>query len=445
MANSSTKQRKTIIIYWMVILLIGIVFFFFVGKRGAILEKDSGVFLEDWSILTGYGYIIYPKLLSVFRMIFGESNYLEMVFVFQSLFALCTSIIITEYLRKKCSLSCISSVIIFILSLGPYSYTLPQYVSSHCIITEGIAFPLFNIWMLFAIKYLSERKMRYYAVVLFITIAMLFTRSQLMLFVIIDVFILLVSFFIYCCGRINRKINKNALFAIVAIVAIWLSVVGLLFFVKNNIYPQLTDAVSGRVLCIAEERDYKLFQGMDIELYEALLDKTDELKSNKKYFRIDMKRWEDIVNGTNNNTKMLPDVIREYYPNDEIGEIKGRITFPLLREHIGEYVKMTAILFVQSIVVSVFYHPEWAYTLGFTVGVLLFVGAAILWLYAKKRINNSSISLISLGLTLGVILLICTITNLIFVGLQRYVVYPFGWFYISCFLVIREMYIKRIL
>ena len=97
MAYSSTKQRKTIIIYWMVILLIGIVFFFFVGKRGAILEKDSGVFLEDWSILTSYGYIIYPKLLSVFRMIFGESNYLEMVFVFQSLFALCTSIIIPAF------------------------------------------------------------------------------------------------------------------------------------------------------------------------------------------------------------------------------------------------------------------------------------------------------------------------------------------------------------
>ena len=439
MTNNVEKNTTKTIVYWMVLMFIGIEFFFFLGKQGPILEKDSGVFLEDWSILSSYGYIIYPKMLYIFKNLFGETLFLKIVFIIQALLALFTSIAVAEFFRKKCSLPFVSSVLIYVFSFGPYTYTLPQYVSSHCIITEGISFPLYNIWMILALEFLLEKKWKYYFATLFVTVVMVLTRSQLMLFVITDILLLSVRLCKPLCDMLKRK-SKIVLISLMTFVTTLVMIVGLLFLVKCNLYPQLTDAVSGRVLCISEEQDSVLFQGMDIKLYEEVFEITNDLQSNKKYFRTDIKMWEDIVNGTNNNTKMLPDVIRRYYPNEEVGDIKGRIAFPLLREHIGEYLMMTGILFVQSIVVSVFYHPDWAYTFGFIIGTLLFVGAVILWGTAKRIIKKCSISLISLGLTLGVILTICVITNLIFIGLQRYVVYPFGWFYISCYLVIRELY-----
>ena len=117
-----------------------------------------------------------------------------------------------------------------------------------------------------------------------------------------------------------------------------------------------------------------------------------------------------------------------------INEIKGKLAFELLTKHPGEYIEMTVSLLVQSLVVAIFFHPDQAYILGYIVAFILYVLAIILCYIAKKmKVEKKYINV--LLMTLGDIVLLCGITNVLFIGLQRYVVYVFGWYYISIIVV----------
>ena len=219
-------------------------------------------------------------------------------------------------------------------------------------------------------------------------------------------------------------------------------------FVKNAYYPQLTDAVAGRVLCTIEEEDEELYSGEMKQLFRIVYDAVDKQESRERYFRNDIKRWEDICNATNENTKLLGRLIVENLdvfdcPPEEVSsnKIKGAISYPLLIEHWDRYLLMTSELILQSLVVAIFIHPDWAYTLGYCGAIILYIlGILLAQIFHKK---NESDHVLPMRLNLIVITILCGLTNIIFMGLQRYVVYPFGWFYISMIVMLCRLNIVK--
>ena len=426
-------------VFWLCVCITGILFFFVLGESGPVIERDSGVFIEPVEIYTGYGYIIYPQFIHLCKIMFGTEWYLNAVFIIQSSFALVTSVVVTVYIRKKYVSSNLICFAVFVASLGPYMYTLPQYVASHGILTEGLAFPLFNIWMLFALDYINERRKTDIVWIIVLSIVLALTRTQLMLMFIIDVVTILWKVLPSLVRFQRQKVGKTFyLYAIVGLIAtLGVGTFCFMIFVKNDIIPQMTDAVSGRAICTISEEDVETHDGIEKKLYEKILQFTDENRTRNVYFRSDIKHWEDVVTATNLNTKELHWIIRECYPEADahiINEIKGKLAFELLKKHPGEYIEMTLSLLVQSLVVAIFVHPEQAYVLGYFFALVLYVLAILLFCIAKKiEVERKNINL--LVMTLGAIILLCGITNALFMGLQRYVVYVFGWFYISMVVV----------
>ena len=437
--RSSKSRFVSNLILWMSVILVGILFFFILGEAGPVIEKDSGVFIEPVEIFTGYGYILYPRFIHLCKLLFGAERYLYVGFIIQSSLALVTSIAVTGYIREKYVSANWICFAVFIASFGPYLYTLPQYVASHGILTEGLAFPLFNIWMLFALDFINEEKKIDFLWIILISIVMALTRTQMMLMFIIDVAILLWKLLPCFVGQLKHKAGKA--FCIYIITGVIGLIVGgtfcFMLLVKNNIIPQMTDAVAGRAICAISEEDASNDVGRENNLYEKVLQFADENQTREIYFRNGIRRWEDIVTATNTNTKELHCIIRECYPEADarmINEIKGRLAFELLKEHPESYIEMTFSLFVQSMVVAIFVHPEQAYVLGYVIAFILYVLAIILC-YIAKRTEVEKKYINALVMTLGVIILLCGITNVLFMGLQRYVVYAFGWYYISMIVV----------
>ena len=444
---ANRKERM----YYLSLIVIGICFFFFCGEHGYVLEKDSLVYIEDNNWILAYGYIIYPMIIKLFRILSPE-DYLEIVFVFQSLIALISSLIVVEYLRKTYDLRRRTSIFVLILSFGPYAYTLPQYVSSHGIITEGITFPLFNLWFICILQFCLHNRKRWFVLAIVLSVLMILTRPQLLVILVIDVLIA-----VYVCIKLLR-INKRikgwekgilvfATFVITAIVGNAL----LCSFLKNSYLPQLTDAMAGRVLCTIQEDDEELYSDEMKPLFDAVFMEVEGQRSRQEYFREDIRRWEDICNATNINAKMIDSIIassgvssQSSYRGLSVTKLKGEFIYPLFIRHWDEYVAMTFELIVQSMVVSIFVHPDWAYTLGYCVAILLYLLSLLLF-YFVKRNSNCAYYTLPFGIIMMVILIMCVLTNIIFMGIQRYVVYAFGWFYISIVILMKGYFQNGVL
>lgn len=435
------KKICKYIIYMSLLITIGIIFFFFLGERGYILEKDSGVFLDK---NLSYQYIVYPKFLELCRNIFGEEHYLQWVSNIQGGISLCASLITTEYFRKNYKMSYVWSGLVFICTFGSYAYSLPQYVSSHSILTEGLAFPLFYIWMLCALQIYLKKKNIWFLPLFIVTFVMVYTRTQLMLFIFTDLILIIERIISFIYKRINgegKKIFIRGCF-IFGFVGLVLGIKLFLLFIEHNIYPQMTDAVAGRIFCTVEQTDAELFEDSNKDLFLGIYDEIERMETRQCYFRNGIRQWEDIVNATNENTKMLATIIRPYYPEiemEELNDIKGNMAYTLLLEHWKEYLAMTGSLLLQSLVVSIFVHPENAYALGYLVAILLYIFAIGSTIYSKKKYHIDNRNITPLLITFLVIFSISLTTNILFMGLQRYVVYPFGYFYISLIVLYNEI------
>lgn len=441
------KQKWEYIIYMGVLLALGIVFFFCLGEQGYIIEKDSGAFIEADKYLP-YQYIVYPKFLQLCQNIFGEEYYLEWVSNIQGAIALIVSLITTEYIRKSYRLNRTWGIAVFLCTFGPYAYSLPQYVSSHSIMTEGLAFPLFYLWMLFALEIYLHKRNIYFLPLLLVTVLMVYTRTQLLLFVVVYVLILIerVLHFIFVRLTNQQKLLWKKSAILLAIFILFGGIFTFLFMVKNNVIPQMTDAVAGRVFCAVEESDADLFEGKNRDLFLKIFEEVEVLESRQSYFRGGIRQWEDIVDATNDNTKMLVNVIRPFYeasPDVLINDVKGELAYTLLLEHGDEYLYMTLVLMLQSLVVSIFVHPEFAYLLGFIVAIVLYISATFFVVFCKRKYQVNHDFFYPLYLTFFVIVCMCGITNILFMGIQRYVVYPFGFFYISLIVLWNGLICKR--
>ena len=426
------KNSKTTILYIISVCVLGIFFFFMLGKSNYCIEPDSGIFMNPSSYVSDK-YIIYPFFLHVCQIIFGDSLYLTAVFIIQGALAFGTSILIGEYMRKRYQLNWIIALLIFICSFGPYTYSLPQSVSTHHILTEGLSFPLFNIYMLWLLKHFLENKKWGIILLMIISVLMSLIRTQLMIFVLITLCIGFFDVLQYVFRKffVGKEIFFSGLLMLGSIFIIGSSVYGVMFCVNNNLISQVTDAMAGRAFSLIEWEDVELAEENDRDFMHAIYNEIDHNKHRIVYFQDGIHQWEDMVESINENTKLVGPFVNSFYENDII---KGKITVQLLYNHLADYFYMTAVLTIQSLVVSIFVHPdvsEVTYIIGYIVAIMLYVLAIVGLIIARTKFKVEWKYLLPMRITLFVIVMLTCITNVFFMGLQRYVVYPFGWFYIS--------------
>lgn len=430
---SKSKNKDCIFIACLIIM--GLVLFFGIGQKGYIIERDSDIFIRADRFVMGYGYVVYPMFIRLIRTLIGPVYYLDAIFITQGLISLTASLLLTLQLKKKYRLARSISALLFLCTLGPYTYTLPEYVSSHCIMTEGLAFPMFYIWIILAILIYTDKKNKLFIPLILQSVVLILTRPQL-LFLLIVVILLAIERMVDYFAQ--NKLKKFKIISIIIAITAFFSILSFPQIVRHNILPQLTDAVTGRVFCIADREDNELFEGTDRDLFEKLLTEIDTMGTSEGYFRDDIKRWEDIAHAVNENTKYIGDAVVQYMIDDPRSsyEIKSELAYRLLVNHWDKYIYLTLPLLIQSLVVSVFYHPESAYVLGYIISFLIYVfGCCLAFVLIKKKACKIEY-IIPFIISMLVLVTNAVVTNVVFMGLQRYVVYSFGCYYFSMIIML---------
>ena len=450
------KLQINRIVYLMGIVVLGITYFFILGDNGPYEMRDSKSFLNpSFALLQSYW--LYPRFLGICKNIFGQDNFLYFVYLIQGILAISTSICMTEFFRKYFNTNYRSAFLIYVFTLLPYGYSLPENVVTHHIMTEALSIPLFHICILFACKSFLANKKYYMLLTGGVGILLVLSRPQLLVCIPVIAFFFLVFFgkeFLIKLASIIKIKRETLIVFVVLIAGIVLVVLGYGVFSKTTIGSQFLDAISGRVMCLMEYEDRHLFEGEMQELYDTLYRNADEGGHLKKYFRTDSWRSYDIAEHTNENTKEGLAVIREFhkkkYPEsnpidylEKSFQDRDTIIGTVLSNHIGDYVIMSIQLMMQSFVASVFIQPDSIRNLCYVITFIIYCAVFFLMYIAERKMRVERKYIIPMLITQLFLFTNVILTNIVFYGQQRYVVYTFGMFYISFFIIILGIYRKR--
>lgn len=433
-------------VYYLILLITGWGFFFLLGQNDYVLYTDSMTYLEP-SQFVSERYIIYPLFLNMCRNIFGENNFLSIVYWIQGTLAIVVSWISVEYFRKRFELSYFGSALLYFCLFLPYGYSLPESVATHHILTEGLSYTLFHFFLLQIVKSFLDTSWKNIAGAFGALLLLVLLRGQLLFLV--PVFCIYTIAFLLRKGKIHFDIKGNVV-KILLVAGCLLVVVNMAFIwlIGSGKFLQATTAVSGRVLCLIEEDDEVLFEGHELSIYHELYNAVMKSGTNADTFRPGLRGWEDIANASNENTKIARDVVQTYYVtymsdrvDDGINQIIASMSGELLQAHYVEYWGMTMILCLESLVLSIFIQPSRIFALCNIVAVFLYIFSMFLFVKVLKIRKNVEIMvpyIFSMIALLGNVV----VTNLLFYGMQRYIVYTFGYFYLSLILMLAKLSLK---
>lgn len=434
-------------IYYVILLVTGLGIFFLLGQADYVLYTDSMTYLKPIQFVSER-YIIYPLFLNLCRNLFGNDNFLSVVFWIQGGLAVLVSWWSAEYYRKRFELSYLWSILIYFCLFLPYGYSLPESVATHHILTEGLSYSLFHFFLLQIVKGFLDVSWKNMTTALAALIVLVLLRGQLLFLV--PVFGIFIIAFILRKRKVHVDIKRNLIKILLAAGCLFIVLnMAFIWLIFSGKFLQATTAVSGRVLCLIKEDDEALFEGHELAIYHELYDVVMTNETNVDAFRTGLRGWEDIANASNENTKVARDVVQTYYVtymsdrvDDGINQIIASMSGKLLQAHYVEYWTMTLTLCLESLVLSIFIQPPRLFTLCNIAALFLYSFSIVLFVKILRVRRDGDIT-IPYIVTMTALLGNVAITNLLFYGMQRYIVYTFGYFYLSLILIFSKLRLKE--
>ncbi len=210
-------------IYALILGFLSVAFYlFFAFYDGAVICADSPSYIN----MTLTCEFLYPALLAIFRSLFGES-YLLYVVILQSLLAAFAAWKIAIYIREKFTLGYFSSTVIFVIPI--FVSLLNRFIAkrgsmySNSILTEGLAIPLFLLFICYLYDYLVEEKHRSFVLATILSGVLIALRKQMYVTLLL---IFLVFLFVQFTSKekTNRKWIRSTAKALAVCIVILLSV-----------------------------------------------------------------------------------------------------------------------------------------------------------------------------------------------------------------------------
>lgn len=202
----------------------------------------------------------------------------------------------------------------------------------------------------------------------------------------------------------------------------------------------------------ADYEDYLLFEDEEVQkqflhVYEIV----DELKYRYPYAESGLWGWQHISNSLGGMGKYCFDGLNQYfaeYYNTTIvyfqyqctAQAFSTIGMKLLINNFGSFVVHTIQLMIPSFIFTVFFQKAEFYLLCHLITLFLYVTAIgmTIWCFVNKKANKKCAEFMLFVLVHNVIMV--TAISLVFIGLQRYLVYAFGIFYVAYCLLIKEIW-----
>ena len=445
-----------------IVTIICILFFFVIGENGYVMHKDSRVYTD--LIYTKSIMPIYVFFLECLKICFGEGLYLQAAVIIQGIISAFCAIDFCLFVKKQFNLKRIEFLIIFLLSLLVYMIEFPETINNHFILTESLTYPFFYVYMKYLLRgILNENKKDLCLNGVWAFILSLI-RSQLQL-----LWAVTAAGFAYYYIKTHLEVFKLRKWkyivghCLVAIVILGVVTVGgyKLVSVSVSAYRQLlfgnertTDyqgvyAFWDRISYTIDKEDVALFEDEQIQtIFLEVYNKIDEEKLRYPYRPKNLWTWKHVVEATETNGYLAGDAIYEYLESNGIkdadekrkieSQVMQEMSTTLLKEHWDRYIYYTLTLIPQGFICTVFVQKESFYSLCHIITLFIYLFACILAIRSiKKKSLDSAKGEMMLWVILTAFMLV-GITNIVFMGLQRYLYYMYGVFYISFFLVLRE-------
>lgn len=177
-------------------------FFLIAGRSGAVMFDDSGSYMR---IRWQEGVMpVYQLLLLFNQWLFGDTLFLWAVVIEQTFLAVFSILILEETVRKQFGLLPVEGFLICIPALYPYTIEMPMAVMTQAVLTEGISYSLFYLFLILLLKTVWRKSYGWFCGAFCMTLFLAATRPQLqMLFGVCGVIFL---YLVYMRGKkINRK------------------------------------------------------------------------------------------------------------------------------------------------------------------------------------------------------------------------------------------------
>ena len=186
-----------------------------------------------------------------------------------------------------------------------------------------------------------------------------------------------------------------------------------------------------------------MFQSAEMkEIFNRIYTVVDKEKSRYVYARQDLYMWKDLVKDKIPAYAYVK--IKQYLtenpevdlkPAGIMNELGGKVLF----HHFGRYLYHTCRVMISSFISSIFFQVERVYLLCHIITLILFLMAVAGCIMIVKKKKNIQIAEFT-GMTVGYIVIMVVVTNLVFIGLQRYMVYGMGIFYCNMYLQMKEIW-----
>lgn len=413
-------------------LLSGLCFYMLPGKWISI-EDDTIAYLSPKGregVMPGY-----PAFLAFLRGILGEQYFLHGAVIIQSLLAVICTFLFVLLLKKQFKLRGIESILLYFLSMLPFSIYLPEVGITHQIMTEGITYAIFYLFFIAAIKAVWTLDYRWFLGCEAVAVLLGCIRSQLLLLQAVCLLLLLwISI---------KRFGKKTVGELCVCLLILTVVFGMTLGEKiQNTFTQFNTVLMTRGFYEADEADVDLFEDdMMQEIFMRTYQLADEDGKRYEYAAPGLYMWQDLV-----YDRMLIYVLRAVDEYDtfhaeertrDYRSIAQELGGKVLIRHFDRYLYHSVRLMIPSFIASVFFQIKPIYLLCHLVTLFLYLSAMGMnfWVHRKKG-NSNVVELMSL--TLCVLICMVVTVNLLFMGLQRYVVYGMGIFYCSGYLLMRE-------
>lgn len=170
-----SRQRDRL--FYLSLVLLALAAFLLVGSREPVLFDDSGTYMK---VRNAEGVMpIYPLFLLLNQWMFGLENYLYAVVIEQAVLAAGCVILFVKVIRDEFGLKYWESYLIFFLALMPFTTELPQSMATQQILTEGIAYALFYLFMIVLLKAVWTKRYTWIAGAFGMAAILSMVRSQL--------------------------------------------------------------------------------------------------------------------------------------------------------------------------------------------------------------------------------------------------------------------------
>lgn len=230
------KWQKELLFYFS-LLVVGMLLLKLPGGGEILLYDDSGSYMTTTKYIEGV-MPVYPLYLQWNRLRFGSERFLEIVTTQQAFFATVCIMLFVGTVKKKFDLQYWMGYVCFLLALLPFTTELPAGMMTQAILTEGIAYAAFYLFMAAIFKAVWERSYLWLAASVCVTVFLASTRSQMQILYGICGLVLVCIM----VGKAKKGTGQRVLFGMIGLIGcVVISLVGITLTGRTgSAYQRLT-------------------------------------------------------------------------------------------------------------------------------------------------------------------------------------------------------------